>query len=374
MVKPRFFDKQDEQNQIKTLLVSKYFGAWATVMLGQMRRDDDQMAYVDLFSGPGRFEDGSPSTPLLILDQAIKNPKLAKRLVTLFNDKDLDHVEQLRAEIIALPSIATLEHRPEVSHLAVGRQVTRRLTDARPVTTLFFIGPYGYKGLFVDSIGEAIQGWGCDCIFFFNYNRFNLAVTNEVVADLIDEFFGPDRAASLRQELPGLGPAARESAILRELSEALATVGGKHSLAFRFKSRLGARTSHYIVFVTKHFRGYDIMKDIMSGVSSDDGQVKRFEYVPVKASQLAMFSDSDDPYSMTALKQYVGSRLQGMTLSVLVACEKGSVDTPYTSKNVKDALIALELEERLTVDVPPSKRTRGGKVTLGDARVVTFPS
>ena len=60
-----FFEEQSEQSLVKTTLVTKYFGAWATIMMS--RRYIDKIAYIDLFAGPGRYNDGTPSTPLRIL-------------------------------------------------------------------------------------------------------------------------------------------------------------------------------------------------------------------------------------------------------------------------------------------------------------------
>ncbi len=54
---------------------------------------------------------------------------------------------------------------------------------------------------------------------------------------------------------------------MEELSEALAdSTGGqsRYVLPFRFRSDSGRRTMHHLIFISKHFRGYEIMKDIMA--------------------------------------------------------------------------------------------------------------
>lgn len=83
----QFFDTPEQQSIIKTQLVAKYFGAWAKIMLPRAKGPGGTIAYVDLFSGPGEFEDGSASTPLRLLSDAIADPALSARLVTMFNDK-----------------------------------------------------------------------------------------------------------------------------------------------------------------------------------------------------------------------------------------------------------------------------------------------
>ena len=66
MVDNQFFEESREQSQIKARIVAKYFWAWANVIIGATRAQT-HIAYVDLFSGPGRYEDGTLSTPLLVL-------------------------------------------------------------------------------------------------------------------------------------------------------------------------------------------------------------------------------------------------------------------------------------------------------------------
>jgi hypothetical protein len=69
----------------------------------------------------------------------------------------------------------------------------------------------------------------------------------------MDALFGTERAAELRQKLTGLSPDQRETLILEELSQAIKEMGGKFVLPFRFKR--GNRTSHSLIFVSKHFKG-----------------------------------------------------------------------------------------------------------------------
>lgn len=252
-------------------------------MLPRIKGPGARLAYVDLFAGPGRFEDGSPSTPLWILNRAIESPALCARLVTKFNDRVPAYANRLSSEINALPGIEKLLHQPQVSNAVVGTQLVNMLRDLSLAPTLFFIDPWGYKGLSLDLIGTAIKNWGCDSIFFFNYNRINSGLTNPSVAELMNDLFGASRIDQLRTEVAGRTPDARQTLIVDELTSALGDVGGKFVLPFQFQSQHGGRPSHYIIFVSKNFRGYHIVKEVMASLSSDEGDIKSFEYVPVKS-------------------------------------------------------------------------------------------
>jgi len=83
-----FFEESREQSRVKSAIVAKYFEAWARVIIGAQNRyrrnDDHRIAYIDLFAGPGRFSDGTTSTPLLVLEKAIQDEVMRQRLVTIF--------------------------------------------------------------------------------------------------------------------------------------------------------------------------------------------------------------------------------------------------------------------------------------------------
>ena len=91
-----FFKEQSEQSQVKAAIVTKYFWAWAKVITSKQQRTN-RIGYIDLFSGPGRYRSGEPSTPLLILRQAIDDPVYRDRLVTTFNDADPANAATLEA-------------------------------------------------------------------------------------------------------------------------------------------------------------------------------------------------------------------------------------------------------------------------------------
>lgn len=369
-----FFDTPEQQNIVKTELVIKYFKAWSDIMLAYAKGPSPRIAYVDLFSGPGVFSNGEPSTPLWIVNHAIANPRLCADLVIMFNDKDYEYAERLRDVINAVPEIENLAHQPQVSNTAVGSEMADILRSTRRVPTLFFIDPWGYKGLSLELIGSAIRNWGCDCIFFFNYNRVNPGISNPSVIGLMNDLFGPGRADRLRDKVRGQSSDGRQSIIINELAEALREVGGRFVLPFEFRSSYGQRTSHYIIFVSKNFLGYHLMKEVMSKLTSDEGEVRSFEYTPVKSPQLRLLFDLAAPFSITALKENLLGSFAGETLSARTVYERCSVDTPYTLKNVKDAIKELEADGEVTVDIPAEKRRRRGEVTLADGRSVTFRS
>ena len=182
----------------------------------------------------------------------------------------------------------------------------------------------------------------------------------------MDALFGEERAEKLRKMLPDKSPEKREELILEELAQAIKEMGGKYVLPFRFKNSNGTRTSHSLIFVSKHFKGYEVMKDIMAKESSvTDQGVPSFTYSPADASTPLLFSLAR-PFD--GLKEELLTVFSAKKRSMKQIYEEHSVDTPFISRNYKDALLALESEGKIVAE--PAKRNRG---TFAGHVMVTFP-
>ncbi len=141
-----FFEETKEQSLVKSAIVSKYFWAWAKVIMSRVRSTTKKIAYIDLFAGPGRYKDGTQSTPLLVLKHAIGDPDMCKMLVTLFNDKDEDNSRSLEQAIKDLPGVEKLKHKPDVMNEDVGTKIVKMFQELRLVPTLFSWTPGATRG------------------------------------------------------------------------------------------------------------------------------------------------------------------------------------------------------------------------------------
>ncbi len=374
MVDNSFFNEQKEQSLVKSVIVAKYFDVWARVIINTQKRYPDKpqkIAYIDLFAGPGRYKDNTQSTPLKILTNAIEKQYLRERLVLIFNDKDENNAKTLEKAINGIPGIAKLKFRPKVYNNEVGEDIVKMFENMRFIPTLFFVDPWGYKGLSLRLVNSVLKDWGCDAIFFFNYNRINMGINNNAVNSHIKALFGEQRVAKLRKKLKNKKSIERELFIVEELCLALKSYGSRYVLPFRFKNAMGNRTSHHLVFISKHFRGYEIMKDIMACESTDNEQdVPSFEYNPADflPKQMLLFKLSRP---LDELKEDLLSTFKGLTIAMKKIYEQHSVDTPYIKKNYKDVLRQLYDDEIIEARSKKGKVPRKG--TFGDEIIVTFP-
>ncbi|MBI4639443.1 MAG: three-Cys-motif partner protein TcmP [Candidatus Tectomicrobia bacterium] len=367
-----FFDESKEQSQVKSEIVAKYFWAWAKVIIPSAQKRDNKIAYIDLFAGPGRYKDGAKSTPLLVLERAIQEKDVREMLITIFNDTNLNNTQSLQDAINSMANIANLKHKPQVYNKEVGEEIVKMFEQMHLVPTLFFVDPWGYKGLSLRLINSVLKDWGCDCILFFNYNRINMGLHNEAVEEHMNALFSKERADKLREQLEPMPPLERELAIVETIGQALKEMGGKYVLPFRFKNARGNRTSHHLVFVTKNVKGYEIMKEIMAKESSNVQQgVPSFEYNPATSNQLLLFELS------RPLDDLVGMLLNEFAcrkMTMLEVYNNHHVGKRYIKANYKDVLVKLESERKITTDPPADRRPkRKGEVTFADTVRITFP-
>jgi three-Cys-motif partner protein len=364
-----FFSESKEQSQIKAKIVKNYFWAWAKTIMPWAKNCRNQIAYIDLFSGPGRYENGKKSTPLLVLETAIQDKDLKEMLVTIFNDADSNQSDSLNKAIDSIENIELLKHQPLVLNKEVGEEILHNIFEEE-VPTLFFIDPWGYKGLSLRLINYVLENWGCDCIFFFNYNHISAGLSNPKVKEHMTALFGEERVKSLRIQMSE-SPSQKEKLIMKEMEQALKAMGGKYVLPFCFKSLSANRTSHYIIFVTKHVRGYEIMKEIMAKESSYHEQgVPSFEYNPSMDSQTSLLCPLNN------LKSELLRQFANHTMTRKEIYEQHHIGTHYIKENYRIALLQLENEGNIITNPPRAQRRKlKGKVTLSETKVkITFPS
>jgi len=357
----QFFDEQEEQSRVKAEIVAAYFGGWANVL----SKVSEDIGYLDLFSGPGRYGKSEMSTPLLILQHVLNSPSLRRCFWSTFNDANPQFTAALRQEARRLPGYQDLAHEPEFKTGEVDDSYIPLIQRYQRFPTLTFLDPWGYKGLSRALIVEAARGFGCEVIFFFNYNRINAAIDNELVEPHIEAFFPGGRLAQLRREIADAPPPRRERLVLVALGESIRELLNVWLIPFRFAQE-GGRTSHYIVFATKGEPGYRIMKDVMASrglVDVDD--VPRFEYIPsYEGQQLDLLEERP----LMRLGGELIEAFAGKTITVADLITQHHVGRPFIARNYKRVLLELEATAVIKCERPP--RARKGK--MGNSVRLTF--
>ena len=367
-----FFADQSEQSAVKAHIVSSYFSAWSRVI----QKWNTPMAYIDLFCGPGKYENDKPSAPLLIIQNTLDNPALLQKMSFVFNDKDSNNTAMLQQSISQLDKNAKLKGRVQFYNETVEQDFYSRLNIPANMPVLSFVDPFGYKGLTMNLINRLINNSGSDCIFFFNYNRINMALSSNTKFDEhLKSLFGDNRTAELKKQLAHQPPERREPIVLNALIDALRENKSNYVLPFKFYSTEMLRTSHFIIFVTKHPLACKIMKQIMySNSEKDSDGVATFSFEDSRNfgagfEQLTIF---DRP--IQSLRDDILRKYTGRTVSVGSICNDVDCDfsSHFVSKNVKDVLKELELEGKISVTTGRKQKYRNGKLNMPDGAVIQF--
>jgi hypothetical protein len=122
-----------------------------------------------------------------------------------------------------------------------------------------------------------------------------------------------------------------------------------------------------LVLVTKHFKGYDVMKEVMAKASSkaEDG-VPSFVFSPAAGPEQKLLFRLSSP--LEDLRESLLAHFANKTLAFRDIYHSHSVDRPYLRKNYKHVL--TELEAGGVVRTSGRKSRRG----FGDNIQVTFPA
>lgn len=161
---------------------------------------------------------------------------------------------------------------------------------------------------------------------------------------------------ALIDRITDLSPEEREALIVEGIANALKTYGHRYILPFCFKNESGKRTTHHLIFVTKHFKGYEVMKEIMAKESSSDHQgVASFQYMPAAALSQGLLFELNRP--LDSLKDLLLLDFSGQSLTMLDIYRQHSIDKPFLNKHYKAVL--KEMEEGGLIKTSGRKSKRG---------------
>ncbi len=265
------FKLYTEQNRVKHVILSKYFGAYTRVLA----RVVNAFHYIDAFAGPGRYEGSHPGSPLLVL-KLLSQQQLP--FVGSFVENDAVLHEQLIAEISHHP---ILDHQVEEPFVRQGRfedfvdEILSRPIYGRygRVATFGFVDPCGVTGIRMRDLVRLLSLRFGECLLFWNYDGINrwlggiLAGSHdrEGLVELLGSADNVEEALRIFET----GGFQKELQLRDLFIETLKSYSGaRYILPFRVENRLADRTSHYLFHCSNDGLAFKIMKDVMGTESS----------------------------------------------------------------------------------------------------------
>jgi three-Cys-motif partner protein len=262
----------------KHRLYQRYLDAWWPILLQTSQRTGysrPRVTLLDAFAGPGRYENGEPGSPVLILDRllhhtAVDRMNLSPRRVHLvFIEKDRARHEHLLAELTdRFGKLAALPVRVEVRRGDAGRDSLPVLTElgawGNPILGIF--DSWGSVNVPLEVTRRIARNRSSEVITTFGPNWFSRR--EELNPGIFDEVFGGrGHWAPAADEAR---PDERWRAWLGTYRSALRRAGFGYQLQFRLVPRTGQPL--YLVFGTGSDAGLKAMKEAMWKVDDRDGE------------------------------------------------------------------------------------------------------
>ena len=248
----------EPHTQAKHEILRRYLNAWFPIL----SRWHDKIAYIDGFSGPGRYTGGEPGSPLVALDVAIHHRQtLEGEIAFWFMDERQDRIDHLQQELANLTI-------PKHFRIAIEcNRFAENLTEAldsidqnglRMAPTFALVDPFGFSGIPYSLIQRLLSQRRCEALITFMVdaiNRFLEHPDDTIVRHIVDAF-GTDEALRIAN-----GPGNRIER-LRCLYQAQLRRVARFVRYFEMRDKQG-RIEYYLFFATNHDLGHLKMKEAM---------------------------------------------------------------------------------------------------------------
>ena len=298
-LKDSFFETQKEKSRVKTLIVTDFFKAYFPIIHKGFQKTD--VWYIDLFCGPGRYDDGTPSTPIKLLDviNEFKNGDVKKHLKIVFNDYDHGYIEKLKKYVSEHPVLPKLTFPPIITNCkASDVDLSEYTRDNKPIFS--FVDPWGYKDVTVSQVWNLVKNPGSDCVLFFNADRILQDLNKPSSKQDFEQIFGQyfekakqiqiDRTLSQRKKTEDF--LALFSRNLYETAKKESADRYLYILPFYVEADDKEKTSHYIVFISKAHKAIQEMRRVM--INKGNSSSAQLGFDSKDELQISLFNRQDD--------------------------------------------------------------------------------
>lgn len=357
-----FFETQTISSKIKANIISEYFPSYCNIITSKYQ--PKQVRYIDLFAGPGFYEDGNASTPILIGRHCSKNDLLRENVKLVFNDNF--YHGSLKTNFNKEFPIGTFKKKVHFGKSTVGesKEITQfliqnthagnRRKSRNDYPSLLFIDPFGYKGIETLVLAEFLKNWGNEIFIFVNTKRIHPALENNKFEELMKDLF-PTTFNNLKADRRFKSTVPEKlNLIIERLGEEYKTHLGQNVFytAFKFQEEDSDATSHYILHITKGSRGYDLIKTIYNdfanvGTIFDGINTYTFDAKKYGAEINELFDD--DQSNIDILVEILLEKYKGKKLSSYELFEEHQISGLYSRNHYTKALRKLVEIDKMKV-------------------------
>jgi len=351
----------DEHTRIKHALLAKYIDPWMAIFfrVQSTRGKEQKVVYFDGFCGSGTYyndeskTDECPGSPLLVAEVANKYLDEDPRRSVIIHcvDRDAQCTEMLKKKLAVLNrhNQDWQVHNGEFDYIVHRVLNLFDQSDLRNQPLFFFIDPRGYSGYPMKTLERLLAYPRAE--LFINFMIYDIVRfwEQELFEKDMIALFGTDKF----KKVSACTTSEQKYAFFVNLySSCLLEAGGKYVMPFRINTpSQGTRPRYFLVHASKDIRALKTMKDNMAKISDVP---YRFEAIGLVTGQMSLFEDPD--------KIALRDRIEELCWNA-----KGEVgyddienwayaNTIGVAKTIKEALVALEHEDKVSIIRRPGQR------------------
>ena len=322
--------ERDPHTAAKHTLLRRYMSAWFPIMAKQFRGDG--ITFLDGFAGPGKYTNAQDSSPVIAMEQALRND------VTLYGTQTrLVFVEVDRGRFEHLDNLLDARFPPTTRPSGLVMRVhCDKCVDC-------FDQVIDEMGGWDGPVFANLDGWGAD-VDYEIVQRIAQQQSSEVLVTFKDQFFirfaDGDQQAGERvfghgdwRSVDQLPTAEKRPFLLDLYRQGLHSAGFKYVLTFEMIDEGGHRL--HLFFGTKNKVAVERFKDGLWKVDGVSGQ--RFRD-PRDPNQMSF--DILDP-DFTPLERRILVLLDERDHNLAELCEDALVETIYKKTHVKPVVDRL---------------------------------
>ncbi|MCL2538491.1 MAG: three-Cys-motif partner protein TcmP [Alphaproteobacteria bacterium] len=252
-----FFVEQSANSEVKMKIVLQSFKLWLSSV-----RIQQSLFYIDLFAGPGVYDDGTLSTPICVLQEICADRKLAQKFCIVLNDNNIEYMAKLRhatSNILNfkyIKSVTTSAHDNSTSNL--------RPKIPNNAHSFVFLDPFGWKGMNRSYVRELLRNPNCEIVLLFSFNQFHRFKDFDAVCGLFDDLFDAKTLAKIR-EFCRMNPGYKNERFILDtyVKSLTGDIGNCHIIPFKFQIEISLKTSHYLIFIVRDHQRASKLQNIL---------------------------------------------------------------------------------------------------------------
>jgi len=255
-----------------SIIKDQVLGSYMTPYLSKVGKLNRRIILIDAFAGPGKFDDGTAGSPLIICQAAEKHA--AGNYLAIFVNRETAHHEKLAYVLSSF-----IEKHTVIPILGTAADLLTRVRQVLGDQTVFlYLDPFGLKGCEFATIEP----------FLRRQNEYSTEVVINLSVPIMHRLAArkaitgggpvPARVRSFHQRLSRvLGgdywqsilwddsktPEEKTDEVMAKYRDRLTEFGLSYSGSCPVREKTGGRVKYYITFCSRHSHAMLLMNDVM---------------------------------------------------------------------------------------------------------------